>query len=104
MKKTLFFLMLIMGTIMLGFTACGDDDPEPKPTPVTPKDTTSVEPKDTTNTNPQPQGKAAIGWPANYGGVMLQAFYWDSFDDSQWTVLEAQADQMKGTFDLVWLP
>ena len=106
MKKTLFFLMLIMGTIMLGFTACGDDDPEPEPAPinVNPKDTTSVEPKDTTNTNPQPQGKAAIGWPANYGGVMLQAFYWDSFDDSQWTVLEAQADQMKGTFDLVWLP
>ena len=106
MKKTLFFLMLIMGTIMLGFTACGDDDPEPEPAPinVNPKDTTSVEPKDTTNTNPQPQGKAAIGWPANYGGVMLQAFYWDSFDDSQWTALEAQADQMKGTFDLVWLP
>ena len=106
MKKTLFFLMLIMGTIMLGFTACGDDDPEPEPAPinVNPKDTTSVEPKDTTNTNPEPQGKAAIGWPANYGGVMLQAFYWDSFDDSQWTVLEAQADQMKGTFDLVWLP
>lgn len=104
MKKTLFFLMLIMGTIMLGFTACGDDDPEPKPTPVTPKDSTSVEPKDTTNTNPQPQDKAAIGWPAQYGGVMLQAFYWDSFDDSQWTQLQAQADQMKGTFDLVWLP
>ena len=19
------------------------------------------------------------GWPANYGGVMLQGFYWDSF-------------------------
>ena len=35
---------------------------------------------------------------------MLQAFYWDSFDDSQWTVLQAQADQLKGTFDLVWLP
>ena len=95
----------MIGAVALGFTSCGDDDPEPKPTPVIPpKDSTSVEPKDTTNTNPQPQGNAAIGWPANYGGVMLQAFYWDSFDDSQWTALQAQADQMKGTFDLVWLP
>jgi alpha-amylase len=24
----------------------------------------------------------AQGWPANYNGVMLQAFYWDSFADS----------------------
>ncbi len=104
MKKTFSLFLLMIGAVALGFTSCGDDDPEPKPTPVTPKDSTSVEPKDTTNTNPQPQGKAAIGWPANYGGVMLQAFYWDSFDDSQWTQLQAQADQMKGTFDLVWLP
>ena len=44
------------------------------------------------------------GWPSNYGGVMLQGFYWDSFDDSQWTALTAQTDQLKGTFDLVWLP
>ena len=35
---------------------------------------------------------------------MLQGFYWDSYDDSQWTVLQAQADQLAGTFDLVWLP
>ena len=47
---------------------------------------------------------AAQGWPAQYGGVMLQGFYWDSFDDSQWTVLQSQADQLSGTFDLVWLP
>ena len=46
----------------------------------------------------------AQGWPAQYGGVMLQGFYWDSYDDSQWTVLKAQADQLNGTFDLVWLP
>ena len=49
-------------------------------------------------------GVAAQGWPAQYGGVMLQGFYWDSYDDSQWTVLKAQADQLNGTFDLVWLP
>ena len=47
---------------------------------------------------------AAQGWPAQYGGVMLQGFYWDSYDDSQWTVLKSQADQLNGTFDLVWLP
>ena len=35
---------------------------------------------------------------------MLQAFYWDSYDDTQWSVLESQADQFSGTFDLVWLP
>jgi alpha-amylase len=26
----------------------------------------------------------AQGWPENYKGVMLQGFYWDSYDDSQW--------------------
>ncbi|MBO7539606.1 MAG: starch-binding protein [Prevotella sp.] len=46
----------------------------------------------------------AQGWPANYGGVMLQAFYWDSFGDSQWSGLEAQADDLAGSFDLVWIP
>ena len=44
------------------------------------------------------------GWPAGYGGVMLQGFYWDSFDDSQWTVLEKKADDFAGCFDLVWVP
>ena len=46
----------------------------------------------------------AQGWPENYGGVMLQGFYWDSYDDSQWTVLEKQADDFCSTFDLVWIP
>ena len=43
----------------------------------------------------------AQGWPANYGGVMLQGFYWDSFDDSNWTVLQAQADELSQSFDLI---
>ena len=30
----------------------------------------------------------AQGWPANYSGVMLQGFSWDSYDYSQWSVLE----------------
>ena len=46
----------------------------------------------------------AQGWPANYGGVMLQGFYWDSYGDSQWTGLEAQANDLASSFDLVWIP
>lgn len=46
----------------------------------------------------------AQGWPANYSGVMLQGFSWDAYDYSQWTVLEKQADDMKGFINLVWLP
>ena len=46
----------------------------------------------------------AQGWPERYGGVMLQAFYWDSFSDTQWTALERQADDLAATFSLVWIP
>lgn len=46
----------------------------------------------------------AQGWPAQYGGVMLQGFSWDSYDYSQWTILESQATDMKGFIDLVWVP
>lgn len=44
------------------------------------------------------------GWPANYGGVMLQGFYRDSFSETSWKKLEKQANQFAGTFDLVWIP
>ena len=44
------------------------------------------------------------GWPSNYGGVMLQGFYWDSYNDSKWTNLEAQADELAEFFSLVWIP
>lgn len=47
---------------------------------------------------------AAQGWPADYGGVMLQGFYWDSFSQSAWTKLEKQADNFAGYFDLIWVP
>lgn len=46
----------------------------------------------------------AQGWPANYKGVMLQGFSWDSFVDTQWTNLESQADELSGYFDLIWVP
>jgi len=46
----------------------------------------------------------AQGWPEKYEGVMLQGFYWDSFDQSKWTTLEKQADELSQYFSLVWLP
>ena len=46
----------------------------------------------------------AQGWPANYSGVMLQGFYWDSYFDSKWTNLEAQAPELSQYFNLVWIP
>ena len=47
---------------------------------------------------------SAQGWPANYGGVMLQGFYWDSYDDTKWTNLTEQADELSKYFDLIWVP
>lgn len=47
---------------------------------------------------------SAQGWPANYGGVMLQGFYWNSFAESQWTALEKLTPDLKDYFDLVWVP
>lgn len=46
----------------------------------------------------------AQGWPANYNGVMLQGFYWDSYRASRWSNLEAQADDLAPYFNLVWIP
>ena len=101
MKKTILFLPMFLAIIILGgLSACGSDEPiEPTPTPV---DTSKTEKPDTTSQ--QPVTKAAQGWPAQYSGVMLQAFYWDSYDDTAWSILEQKADDLAGTFDLVWLP
>lgn len=46
----------------------------------------------------------AQGWPQKYGGVMLQSFYWNSYEDTQWAVLEAQASDLAANFDLIWIP
>jgi len=46
----------------------------------------------------------AQGWPADYEGVMLQGFYWDSYSDSSWKTLEAQADELSQYFSLIWIP
>ena len=50
------------------------------------------------------QSAGAQGWLENYGGVMLQGFYWDSFSQSKWTKLESQADDLAATFSLIWIP
>ena len=46
----------------------------------------------------------AQGWPANYGGVMMQGFRWESFVDSRWEKFTAQAEELGQYFDLIWLP
>lgn len=51
-----------------------------------------------------PLGLMAQGWPANYGGVMLQGFYWDSYNDTKWTNLTSQADELSKYFNLIWVP
>ena len=51
-----------------------------------------------------PLGLMAQGWPANYGGVMLQGFYWDSYNDTKWTNLTSQADELSKYFSLIWVP
>lgn len=49
-------------------------------------------------------GASAVGWPADYQGVMLQGFYWDSYQDTKWTNLENQADELSQYFKLIWIP
>lgn len=47
---------------------------------------------------------AGDGWPKNYSGVMLQGFYWDSYDHTSWAQLTSKASDLKGYIDLVWIP
>ncbi|MBR5119191.1 MAG: chitobiase/beta-hexosaminidase C-terminal domain-containing protein [Muribaculaceae bacterium] len=46
----------------------------------------------------------AQGWPDNYGGVMMQAFSWNSFSDTRWVKLTEQAEEISQYFDLLWIP
>ena len=100
MKKHTF---LFLFAILTGFAlSCGGDDPLPEPQPEpTPVDTVKPQPEP----EPEPEPVAnVVGWPAEYGGVMLQGFYWDGFGDAQWARLEAQADELAPYFSLVWIP
>ncbi len=47
---------------------------------------------------------AGKGWPSMYGGVMLQGFYWDSYNATRWTNLTDQAQELGQYFDVMWVP
>lgn len=94
--KKIYFTLLAAMALTLGACSSSNDpdlpDPEPAPTP-------SPEPE------PEPEPSLnSQGWASDYSGVMLQGFSWDSYNESQWKVLEKQADELKNYIDLVWLP
>ena len=93
MKKIYLTLLAAMALTLGACSSSNDPDlPDPEPTP-----TPSPEPEPEPSLNSQ-------GWASDYSGVMLQGFSWDSYNESQWKVLEKQADELKGYIDLVWLP
>ena len=94
--KKLYFTLLAAMALTLGACSSSNDPDIPEPTP-TPTPTPEPEPE------PEP-GLTSQGWANDYSGVMLQGFSWDSYNESQWKVLEKQADDLKGYIDLVWLP
>ena len=47
---------------------------------------------------------AGKGWPAMFGGVMLQGFYWDSYKATRWTTLTDKAQELSQYFDVIWVP
>lgn len=95
MKKIYFTLIAAMALTLGACSSSNDPDlPDPEPTPAP---TPSPEPEPEPSLNSQ-------GWASDYSGVMLQGFSWDSYNESQWKVLEKQADELKGYIDLVWLP
>lgn len=93
MKKIYFTLLAAMALTLGACSSSNDPDlPDPEPTPAP---TPSPEPEPSLNSQ---------GWASDYSGVMLQGFSWDSYNESQWKVLEKQANELKGYIDLVWLP
>jgi len=97
MKKIYLTLLAAMALTLGACSSSNDPDlPDPEPTPA-PTPSPEPEPEPEPNLNSQ-------GWANDYSGVMLQGFSWDSYNESQWKVLEKQADELKGYIDLVWLP
>lgn len=95
MKKIYLTLLAAMALTLGACSSSNDPDlPDPGPTPAP---TPSPEPEPEPSLNSQ-------GWASDYSGVMLQGFSWDSYNESQWKVLEKQADELKNYIDLVWLP
>ena len=97
MKKIYFTLLAAMALTLGACSSSNDPDlPDPEPTPA-PTPSPEPEPEPEPNLNSQ-------GWASDYSGVMLQGFSWDSYNESQWKVLEKQADELKNYIDLFWLP
>ena len=97
MKKIYLTLLAAMALTLGACSSSNDPDlPDPGPTPA-PTPSPEPEPEPEPNLNSQ-------GWASDYSGVMLQGFSWDSYNESQWKVLEKQADELKNYIDLVWLP
>ena len=97
MKKIYLTLLAAMALTLGACSSSNDPDlPDPEPTPA-PTPSPEPEPEPEPNLNSQ-------GWASDYSGVMLQGFSWDSYNESQWKVLEKQADELKNYIDLVWLP
>lgn len=97
MRKIYFTLLAAMALTLGACSSSNDPDlPDPEPTPA-PTPSPEPEPEPEPNLNSQ-------GWASDYSGVMLQGFSWDSYNESQWKVLEKQADELKNYIDLVWLP
>ena len=100
MKRLAYFLL---SAFVL--SSCGEDGVEntiPEPTPI-PTPTPGSTPDQTPVPDNEPMATQAC-WPENYGGVMLQGFYWDSYTDTQWSYLESQADDIAPYFSLIWVP
>lgn len=97
MKKIYFMLIAAMALTLGACSSSNDPDlPDPEPTPApTPSPEPEPEPEPSLNSQ---------GWASDYSGVMLQGFSWDSYNESQWKILEKQADELKNYIDLVWLP
>lgn len=97
MKKIYFTLLAAMALTLGACSSSNDPDlPDPEPTPApTPSPEPEPEPEPSLNSQ---------GWASDYSGVMLQGFSWDSYNESQWKILEKQADELKNYIDLVWLP
>ena len=97
MKKIYLTLLATMALTLGACSSSNDPDlPDPDPTPAP-----------SPNPEPEPEPEPSLnsqGWASDYSGVMLQGFSWDSYNESQWKVLEKQADELKGYIDLVWLP
>ena len=57
-----------------------------------------------------PSEQGVVGVPSEYEGVMLQAFYWDSYTKTDFSrtkyvdLLNNYADKIGENFDVVWMP